>query len=211
MDAMPNPGDVLLGKYKIESVLGEGGMGKVYAAQHMLLGKRVAMKLLLPEVIRHKDSVQRFLNEARAVARIENEHVAQVLDVGQLENGLPFMVLEYLDGIDLACLLETRGPLPIHEVADHLLETIDAVARAHQLGIIHRDLKPANLFLARRTDGTARIKVLDFGISKAIGGVTSGSLTKTSSMVGSPMYMAPEQLRDSKSVDHRCDIWALGP
>ncbi len=210
MDGMPKPGDVLLGKYQIEHTLGVGGMGVVYAAQHMLLGKRVAMKLLLPEVTRQKDSVARFLNEARAAARLENEHVAQVLDVGQLENGLPFMVLEFLDGSDLAQVLTSRGPLPVAEVADHLLEAIDAVARAHLLGIIHRDLKPANLFLARRGDGSVRIKVLDFGISKATGLTNSGNITKTSSMLGSPMYMAPEQLRDSKSVDHRCDIWAFG-
>ncbi len=209
---LPKAGDLLVEKYLLEGVLGEGGMGVVFAAQHAILGKRVAVKLLLPEVVKQGDAVARFLNEARAISRIENEHVARVLDVGTLDNGLPYMVFEYLDGADLSEVLKERGPLAVADVADYLLQTIEAVAHAHALGIVHRDLKPANLFLARRPDGTARVKVLDFGISKALGGdaASSVSITKTSSMLGSPLYMSPEQLLDSKSVDHRCDIWALG-
>ena len=209
---LPKVGDLLLGKYLLESLLGAGGMGVVFAAQHQLLGKRVAVKLLMPEIVKNADAAVRFMNEARAAARIENDHVAQVIDVGQLEDGLPYMVLEYLDGHDLAHRLKEHGPLPVEEVADHLMQAIEAVAHAHALGIVHRDLKPANLFLARRPDGTVRVKVLDFGISKALraGPGESGNVTKTSAILGSPLYMSPEQLRDSKNVDHRCDVWAFG-
>jgi serine/threonine-protein kinase len=186
-------------------------MGVVYAARHELLGQRVALKLIRPEYAARAESVARFLNEARAAASIDNEHVARVLDVGMLESGLPYMVLEYLDGTDLANALHTRGPLPVADVADYLLQSIEAVAHAHAAGIVHRDLKPSNIFLARRPDGTSRVKVLDFGISKITGadGPTA-NITRTHAMLGSPAYMSPEQLRDAKSVDQRSDIWALG-
>ena len=209
---LPKSGDSLLGKYILEKPLGQGGMGVVYAARHELLGQRVAVKFLLPEIAAQGDSVARFLNEARAASRIESDHIARVLDVGLVEGALPYMVLEFLDGDDLAMVLRKRGPLPIAEVADFMLQAIDALAYAHSLGIVHRDLKPSNLFLVQRQDGTARLKVLDFGISKLIGAQSLGGdiLTRTNAMLGSPLYMSPEQLRDSKSVDHRCDIWALG-
>ncbi len=209
---LPKTGDLLLGKYLLEGPLGEGGMGVVYAASHVLLGQRVAVKLIRPEYAVSRESVGRFLNEARAAACIESEHVARVLDVGMLDGGLPYMVLEYLDGVDLAGALETRGPLPIADVADHLLQAIEAIAHAHAAGIIHRDLKPSNIFLARRPDGTSRVKVLDFGISKitGTGDGAAANITRTNAILGSPAYMPPEQLRDAKSVDHRSDIWALG-
>ncbi len=208
---LPKSGDSLLGKYVLEKPLGQGGMGVVYAARHELLGQRVAVKFLLPEIASHGDSVARFLNEARAASRIESDHVARVLDVGLVDGALPYMVLEFLDGDDLAVVLRKRGPLPIADVADFMLQAIDALAYAHALGIVHRDLKPSNLFLVRRQDGTARVKVLDFGISKMMGAQgLGGDITKTNAMLGSPLYMSPEQLRDSKNVDHRCDIWALG-
>ena len=209
---LPKEGDSLLGKYILDKPLGQGGMGIVYAARHELLGQRVAVKFLLPEIASNGDCVARFLNEARAASRIESDHVARVLDVGLVHGALPYMVLEFLDGDDLAVVLQKRGPLPISDVADYVLEAIDALAYAHALGIVHRDLKPSNLFLVRRQDGRVRVKVLDFGISKMMGaqGVGSGNITKTNAMLGSPLYMSPEQLRDSKGVDHRCDIWALG-
>ena len=209
----PKEGDSLLGKYILEKPLGQGGMGIVYAARHELLGQRVAVKFLLPEIASSGDAVARFLNEARAASRIESDHVARVLDVGLVHGALPYMVLEFLEGDDLAIVLRKRGPLPIADVADYVLEAIDALAYAHALGIVHRDLKPANLFLVQRQDGSSRVKVLDFGISKMMGAEGlggSGNITKTNAMLGSPLYMSPEQLRDSKSVDHRCDIWALG-
>ena len=209
---LPKTGDLLLGKYRLEKPLGEGGMGVVYAARHDLLGQRVAVKLIRPEFATHAEAASRFLNEARAAARIENEHVARVLDVGTLETGLPYMVLEYLEGADLAHVLQERGPLPVADFADYLLQAIEAVAHAHALGIIHRDLKPSNLFLARRPDGLSRVKVLDFGIAKVLGGIhgSNPSMTRTNAMVGSPLYMSPEQLLNSKNVGHLSDIWALG-
>ena len=209
---LPKIGDRLLGKYVLERTLGEGGMGVVFAARHELLEQRVAVKLIRPEYMAQRDAVSRFLNEARAAARIENDHVARVLDVGTLEGELPYMVLEYLDGVDLGHVLRQRGSLPVTEAVDALMETIEGVAHAHAVGIIHRDLKPSNLFLSRRPDGTSRVKVLDFGISKTrnLTGAPQGEVTRTNAMLGSPLFMSPEQLRDSKNVDQRCDVWALG-
>ncbi len=209
---LPKTGDLLLGKYRLEERIGEGGMGVVFAARHELLGQRVAVKVIRPEYAGRVETVSRFINEARAAARIDNDHVARVLDVGRLEDGLPYMVLEFLSGWDLAYALRHRGPLPIPDVADYLLQSIEAIAHAHAAGIVHRDLKPSNLFLARRSDGTARVKVLDFGISKitGTGDEPEASVTRTDTMLGSPAYMSPEQLRDAKRVDARSDIWALG-
>jgi serine/threonine-protein kinase len=209
---LPQPGDEILGKYRVEEILGQGGMGVVYAARHGMLKQRVAMKFLRPEAVLKRDALPRFVREARAAASIESEHVARVLDAGVLDNGLPYMVLEYLHGLDLARLLGERGPLPVAQVADYLLQAIEGIAHAHALGIVHRDLKPSNLFLARRPDGSSRIKVLDFGISKAKRGLLDidVELTRTNSVLGTPVYMAPEQLKNAKGVDHRADIWALG-
>jgi serine/threonine-protein kinase len=208
---LPKVGDLLVGKYRIESVLGQGGMGIVYAATHELLCQRVAVKLLLTQAAQNPDAAGRFLNEARAAARIQAENVARVSDVGMLDTGIPYMVMEFLDGIDLNDLLAKRGRLPIPDAVDYLLQATEAVAQAHALGIVHRDLKPANLFLARRPDGTSLVKVLDFGISKTTGVLgQSSSNTSTQSLLGSPYYMSPEQLRSSKNVDRRTDIWSLG-
>jgi serine/threonine-protein kinase len=211
--ALPGIGQVVAGKYRIERLLGRGGMGAVFAAHHSLLQQRVALKVMLAEHASSTEAVTRFLNEARAAARIEGEHVARVLDLGQLEDGSPFIALELLEGSDLAGVLRTRGALPATEVVDYVLQALEALAQAHALGIVHRDLKPANLFLARRRDGTDIVKVLDFGISKvadALTGAGSNPQTHTSSLLGSPGYMAPEQLRSAKTVDARADIWAVG-
>jgi serine/threonine protein kinase len=204
-------GDVLADKYRIETVLGIGGMGVVVAARHVLLDEKVAIKFLLPEMLANHEAVARFEREARAAVRIKSEHVARVLDVGHLPNGAPYMVMEFLDGGDLSSWLKQRGPLSVEQSLDFVLQACVAVADAHALGIIHRDLKPANLFCVRRSDGQLNIKVLDFGISKINDLNASGmSVTKTSSMMGSPQYMSPEQMRSSKNVDVRTDIWALG-
>jgi serine/threonine protein kinase len=205
-------GDVLAGKYRIERVLGVGGMGIVVAATHVQLDQRVALKFLLPDALATPDLVARFAREARAAARIESEHVARVIDVGTLESGSPYMVMEYLEGKDLSWVIHERGALPVEEAASYVLQTCEALASAHAAGIVHRDLKPANLFLAERPDREAVIKVLDFGISKVSKGSGGDdlSLTKTSSLVGSPLYMSPEQMATPKDVDGRCDIWALG-
>jgi eukaryotic-like serine/threonine-protein kinase len=205
-------GDVLAGKFRVERVLGIGGMGVVVAAFHMQLEQRVALKFLLPEAAKDEAVVQRFAREARAAAKIQSEHVARVLDVGTLETGAPYMVMEYLEGRDLDQVLRAGGPLLVADAVSYVLQACEAVAEAHAFGIVHRDLKPANLFLAERANGSKSVKVLDFGISKVLPGALAGdpSLTKTKAVMGSPMYMSPEQLRSSRDVDVRADIWAFG-
>ena len=204
-------GCVVAGKYRIERMIGQGAMGAVFAACHEPLQKRIALKILFEEHLHSPETVSRFFNEARAAAGIESEHVARVLDVGQLETGAPFMALELLEGADLAEVLQQDKPLSVHDVVDWILQALEALAEAHSLGVVHRDLKPANLFLARRRDGTRVVKVLDFGISKFSGLMgAQPTFTATSLILGSPVYMAPEQLRNAKSVDARADIWAIG-
>lgn len=203
-------GDIIAGRYRVQRVLGIGGMGVVVAARHEELDTLVAIKMLRPEILMNRDVVARFAAEARAAVRIKSEHVARVTDVGTLPEGSPYMVMEYLEGSDLAELVQKRGKLPLHEAVDYVLQACEALAEAHSLGIIHRDLKPGNLFLCRRADGSELVKVLDFGISKTTGTGSNPSLTGTSTLLGSPTYMSPEQLSSSKSVDCRTDIWALG-
>ena len=212
---MIQQGELLAGKYRVEQVLGAGGMGYVVAAMHEQLGQRVAVKLLVPELCENEDSVTRFLREARAAVKIHSEHVARVIDVGELTNGSPYMVMEFLSGRDLAEELDLPGQLEVPIAIDYVLQASEAVAEAHSIGLIHRDLKPANLFLTHRPDGTALVKVLDFGISKALNVDDNAlepapSLTATHSLLGSPAYMSPEQIRRPKSVDTRTDIWSLG-
>jgi serine/threonine-protein kinase len=204
-------GDVLAGKYRIDAILGAGGMGVVVAAHHIHLDHRVAIKFLVPGALANAEAVARFAREARAAVKIQSEHVARVSDVGTLENGAPYMVMEYLDGMDLSVWLAQRGSLPISQAVDFLLQAAEAIAEAHSLGIVHRDLKPANLFVIRRPDGSSCVKVLDFGISKAAGLTGPGSgATKTAAIMGSPLYMSPEQMHSSKDADGRSDIWAIG-
>jgi serine/threonine-protein kinase len=202
-------GDVLAGKYRVDSVLGVGGMGIVVAATHVQLEQKVALKFLLPAALQSKEAVERFLREARAAVRLKSEHVAKVSDVGTLDSGAPYMVMEFLKGADLGRIVQ-ETPLGIEESVSFLLQACEAIAEAHSLGIVHRDIKPQNLFVTRRVDGRPLIKVLDFGISKTIDTQTGLSLTRTSSIMGSPLYMSPEQMRSSKTVDSRTDIWALG-
>jgi len=206
-------GQILASKYRVEKVLGIGGMGVVVAAQHVRLDEKVAIKFLLPGMLGNKEVVGRFAREARAAVKIKSEHVARVFDVGTLENGAPYMVMEFLEGDDLAAWLRQRGPLPIEQAVDFVLQACVGVASAHGIGIVHRDLKPANLFCLRGNDGQFIIKVLDFGISKLtdVGGSQEGmSATKTAAVMGSPLYMSPEQMQSAKDVDGQTDIWALG-
>jgi serine/threonine protein kinase len=204
-------GEILAGKYRVEKVLGVGGMGVVVAARHIDLDEKVAIKFLLPNMLSDGAAVARFQREAKAAVRIKSEHVARVFDVGRLQDGAPYMVMEFLEGSDLAALLARHGAMPLAQAVDFILQACVAVADAHALGIIHRDLKPANLFCVRRSDGQLSIKVLDFGISKLTETDGSGmSFTQTNAMMGSPLYMSPEQFRSSKNVDARTDIWALG-
>ncbi|HEY3664344.1 MAG TPA: serine/threonine-protein kinase, partial [Polyangiaceae bacterium] len=203
-------GQILAGKYRVERVLGVGGMGIVVSAQHLRLDERVAIKLMHQEALANPELVARFAREARAAVRIKSEHVARVSDVGTLESGAPYMVMEYLDGVDLSAWLAQRGALPVEQAVDFILQACEAIAEAHALGIVHRDLKPANLFVIERADGALAVKVLDFGISKTTGPAGSDSMTKTSAAMGSPLYMSPEQMHSAKDVDPRGDIWALG-
>jgi serine/threonine-protein kinase len=212
MDAPVQEGDLLAGKYRVEKVLGFGGMGVVVSAFRGDLEQRVAVKFLSQAAAERPDAAERFRREARAAAKIRSEHVARVLDVGTLDTGLPYMVMEFLEGNDIAEELNRVGRLPLLEAVDFVLQAIEALAEAHAAGVVHRDLKPGNLFLAQRADGSRRVKVLDFGISKALSGtsVEELSLTKTAALIGSPLYMAPEQMRSAKDVDTRADIWSLG-
>ena len=213
---IPGIGTLILGaKYRIDRVLGVGGMGVVMAATHLALDQTVAFKFLRRRLVdTEKDAVDRFLREARAAVNVRSEHVVRVIDVGVLENGTPYLMMEYLTGEDLAAHLASRGPMPVAEAVRFVLEACDAMASAHAKGIVHRDLKPSNLFLTHRSDGSATIKVLDFGISKVMphaeGQALDLSLTRPGAVMGSPMYMSPEQVRNSRHVDARADIWALG-
>jgi serine/threonine-protein kinase len=204
------PGELLAGKYRVERALGEGGMGVVVAATNVALNQRVAIKLLRPAALANKEALGRFLREARAAASLRSEHVARVLDVGSLADGRPYMVMEYLEGRDLGDLVEHGPALPIPRAVDYVLQACEAIAEAHAAGIIHRDLKPRNLFLTQTVDGRPLVKVLDFGISKMEGAPQDMQLTRTTEIIGSPSYMSPEQLRASRNVDKRTDIWALG-
>ena len=202
------PGDVIAGKYAIVKLLGEGGMGVVYEATHLRLRQRVAVKMLQPEMLAHEIVVTRFEREARAAGQLRSRHTARVMDVDITEGGLPYMVMEFLEGHDLEAELVQRGRFPLEEAVDYVLQACSAMIEAHQLGIIHRDLKPANLFLAQ--DGGARVvKLLDFGISK-IDSEGDSKLTTPDSVMGTALYMSPEQVRSSGTVDARSDIWALG-
>ncbi|MBS2014016.1 MAG: protein kinase [Deltaproteobacteria bacterium] len=208
-------GDILASKYRVEKVLGVGGMGVVVAAHHVDLDQRVALKFLLPTAASNEELVGRFMREARASVRLKGRHVAKVLDVGRLDDDAPYIVMEFLEGSDLTGVLKSRPPgsSTIEEAVAYILHACEGLAEAHSLGIIHRDLKPGNLFLTVGVDGKPLVKVLDFGISKTIDRSITGeaaSLTKTEMLLGSPLYMSPEQMRSSKHVDERADIWALG-
>ncbi len=207
-------GQVLADRYRIERVLGSGGMGVVVAATHLGLQTRVAIKFLKPDSLKDEEARARLFREARAAARTKGDHVVQIIDVGMLESGAPYVVMEYLQGADLATVLRANGPLPVADAVAYVLQVCEAVHHAHALGIVHRDLKPSNVFLTRDAAGHQRIKVLDFGLSKLVdvpGGPTLDTrLTATHSMLGTPLYMSPEQLTNASGVDHRTDIWSIG-
>ncbi|MGH7295192.1 MAG: serine/threonine-protein kinase, partial [Polyangiaceae bacterium] len=165
--SLPGPGARIAGKYRIERTVGRGGMGVVYAAHHEVLDQRVAIKILAPEAAMQSTAVARFLNEARLAARLKSDHLCHVIDAGVTDSGLPFIAMELLEGCDLARLLyERRGPLPVGEAVEYVVQALDAVAEAHARGVVHRDLKPSNLFLTQHPGAPPVIKVLDFGISK---------------------------------------------
>jgi serine/threonine protein kinase len=198
-------------KYEVERIIGRGGVGVVVAATHVAIGQRVAIKMIRDDVPMQRELLDRFHREARAAAMIRSEHVARVLDVGRLPTGRPYIVMEFLDGEDLERVV-ARGPMHATAAVDFALQACEALAEAHRAGVIHRDLKPANLFLSRRPDGSPLLKLLDFGISK-ISPLTQVRVARgveTTSIMGSPGYMAPEQMKSTRDVDARADVWSLG-
>jgi serine/threonine-protein kinase len=209
-------GDLVRDRYRIEKIVGEGGTGVVVLATDLTDTKKVAIKFLR-RALNTDELRTRFEREALAIAKVASEHVVAVLDAGTLDDGAPFMVMEHLEGRDLARILKEDGPLPIALAVDCMVQVCDALARAHELGIVHRDLKPANVFLEDRHDGRVHAKIVDFGISKFLDKRVLGSadnnpaeVTNAFTMLGSPRYMAPEQVRNSRDVDSRADLWSVG-
>jgi serine/threonine protein kinase len=217
---LPKVGELLNDKYELVRTLGEGGMAVVFEARHNVSGQRVALKVLAPELTRDPEIVARFDREARAVGRLRTRHVAHVLEVDRTrDGGVPFIVMDFLDGCDLAKELENRKTLPVGEAIDYVLQACAAMDEAHRAGIIHRDLKPANLFLTNEPGApggggsgssprTRIVKVLDFGISKLVG--ETSKLTGAGAVMGTVIYMSPEQVKSSSDVDRRTDIWSIG-
>jgi serine/threonine protein kinase len=202
------PGTILLGKYRIDDLIGTGGMGNVVRASHLYLQQAFAIKILLPQMAESESTRQRFLREAQATVKLKSEHIARVIDVGTMHDGAPFMVMEFLDGNDLNQILRHHGPQVPAIAVDVLLQACEGIAEAHALGIIHRDIKPSNFFITRRPDGSMLLKILDFGISKTPVGYDE--LTGTQTVIGTPSYMAPEQMKSGKAADARSDIWSIG-
>ncbi len=207
-------GDVLAGKYRVERVPGRAGLGVVATVRHLELGQEVTLKFLIPDACAYPEFVQRFIREARAAVRIGGEHVARVTDVGRLDSGAPYMVREYLRGPDLAEVLKVRGPLPIAEAVDYVIQACEGVAEGHALGIIHRNLRPTTLVVCRRSDGTPLVKVFDFAAAETLHvdpfTERSVSLVGTSAIMSSLPYLSPEQIRDPHDVDVRADVYSLG-
>jgi serine/threonine-protein kinase len=203
--------ELIGGRYRVKRELGRGGMGTVVLAHHEGLDRDVAIKLLSSDVATNHEFIVRLQREAKAVAMLKSKHAVRVTDVDTLEDAGPYMVMEYLEGRSLRQEADERGPLPVGEVVGYALEALDALVEAHALGIVHRDLKPSNLFLAARADGTRCLKVLDFGISKFEPlSEPTDDLTSSRALLGTPLYMSPEQLKSPKTVDARADIWSLG-
>jgi serine/threonine-protein kinase len=203
---------VIANRYRVDGYIGRGGMAALISAVQLDLGRRVAIKLMPPKAAKSGLAVERFLREARAASAIESDHVVKVFDVGKLDQGMPFMVMELLLGSTLARLVDTRGPLPIPEALDYIMQTLVAVAECHRAGIVHRDLKPENIMVLESPGQRGLVKVLDFGISKAdwFEAEHTPRLTTTFDVFGTPTHMSPEQVRSSKLVDARSDIWAIG-
>jgi len=207
-------GVTLLGRYSITRKIGQGGMGAVYEATHTLIGKRVAVKVLLDKYARKEQVVARLEQEARLASSIGHEHIIDITDFGQTDDGRTFVVMEFLEGESLAELLNREGPLPEERILDIATQTVSALGAAHAKGIVHRDVKPENVFLLRRKDRDY-VKVVDFGISKSLRASDAGEehsprLTQTGMVLGTPLYMSPEQARGDEELDHRIDIYAVG-
>jgi serine/threonine-protein kinase len=204
-------GQKVADKYRIERVLGSSGMGIVYLAEHEEIGQWVAIKFLL-EAAKNPQAFARFKREARVMAKIKNKHAVRIVDVGQLNEDTPYIVMEYLEGRDLSTIMKANGPMPITMACDVAMQVAEALASAHAAGVVHRDLKPSNIFLSPLPDGSQHVTVIDFGVAKLRSDREDNKeeVTHTSMLIGSPRYMSPEQVSASRNVDHRADVWALG-
>ena len=208
-------GTTIDGKYRIVRALGAGAMGAVYEAEHTGTGGRVALKVITGDLARNRDVVDRFQREARAAGRIDTQYITKVYDTGvDRETGLPFLAMELLSGQDLLDLIKRTGPVAPDLALRIIAQACIGLQKAHDAQVVHRDIKPANMFLARREEGEIIVKLLDFGIAKVrmeqAQETESAGLTKTGSMLGSPLYMSPEQALGAKDIDHRADLWSLG-
>jgi eukaryotic-like serine/threonine-protein kinase len=207
-------GEVLAGKYRVERIPGRNGLGVLVQVRHMELGQEVTLKFLVPEACAYPEFVHRFVREARSAVRIQGEHVARITDVGRLESGAPYMVREYLRGPDLSEVLKVRGPLPIEEAVDYVVQACEGVAEGHALGVVHRNIRPTSLVVARRSDGSPLVKVFDFAAAESLHvdpfTERAVSLVGTSAIMASLPYLAPEQIRDPHDVDFRADVYSLG-
>lgn len=205
-------GLVVGGKFRLDMCIGQGGMGSVWSATHLGLGNQIAIKLVSREFVRSPEALRRFDAEAKAAARLQSRHVVQVYDNGTLEDGTPYIAMELLSGESLQQRIDRAGPLPIQEAVEILAQCCKALGRAHAVGIIHRDIKPDNIFLSTSPDDDSYVvKVLDFGVAKiTMAGAADPSATRTGAVLGTPLYMSPEQARGLKNIDHRTDLYSLG-
>ena len=210
LPAQSRIGQVIAEKYRIVRLLGRGGMGEVYEARHVVVGRRFALKFLHDHHARGGDSLSRFLREAQAAGALDSEHIAAALDFDTAADGSPFLLMEYLAGESLAALLTREGRLPVPRAIAILIQVCTGLDVAHRAGIVHRDLKPDNLFVTQQPSGAELIKILDFGIAKLTEPGADGAITNSGAILGTPFYMAPEQARGEKTVDFRMDIYALG-
>jgi eukaryotic-like serine/threonine-protein kinase len=205
------PGDVVAEKFVVERVLGLGGMAQVLAARHLKLGTRVAIKVVHPQLATDPQAVARFVREAQAMASLQSEHAVRVHDVGELPDGVPYLIMDYLEGRDLGALLVERGALPVPLALEYIRQVCDALIEAHAVGIIHRDVKPQNIFVVRKPSGAESVRVLDFGLAKAVTtDANANQLTKAGHIMGTAYYMAPEQLYAAGVIDARTDVWSVG-
>ena len=211
METPVKVGDVVAEKYSVERIVAAGGNGIVVEARHRVLLERCAIKFLLPGALEQPMARERFVREAQALARLKSDHIVRIFDVGELPDGTPYMVMEYLEGADLETLVRRRGALPADEAALYVLQVCAALADAHALGIVHRDLKPANVVVTQTADGTPRVKLIDFGVSKVMRDARGLSPLKTGdgTLIGTPLFMAPEQVYGGE-VGTASDVWAVG-
>src|SRR5450432_4623253 len=203
-------GTIVGGQYRITKYLAAGGMGAVYEAVHVVVKRRFAVKFLRQDLALRRDVLRRFQREAEAAGALESENIAAAVDFGIADDGAPYIVMEYLAGLDLAQLLAATGPLPVERAADLVLQACRGIHEAHAAGVIHRDLKPENLFVCRRSDGSDLVKIVDFGIAKLQASDAGNAVTRTGGMLGTPSYMSPEQARGDANIDPRSDVYSLG-